>query len=361
MNPFYISNIRFFPGENQHDQNHLNAWMSGQYAQKAGSDPGSFWAANQKFYIGQDRIQSRFLESPLVATPDSIGPKPFGLEVVNGKAPSLGERMRFFNSRVSQVLTHELSQYSNATFPESLIHVSCTGYESPSPAQRALTRLGKTHCEVLHIYHMGCSAAVPGLRSGLGQMSLGKKTSVFHSELCGLHFSDRAFDSAEQKIVQSLFGDAYGLYDISSEPKTPCFKVVKTLEQIIPDTSELMKWQIEEPAFRMELDRQVPIVIGSHLRPFVRMLCEDKPWDSFHFAVHPGGPKILEAVAQGLELSPHQMRASQELLKTYGNLSSATLIGLWQQKLEACEKGDILVSLAFGPGLTMAGAVFEKC
>ena len=78
------------------------------------------------------------------------------------------------------------------------------------------------------------------------------------------------------------------------------------------------------------------------------------------FAIHPGGPKIIDSIAHGLDLSEEQVSASIKILKSRGNMSSATLPHVWQQILsENYEDRQPIVSLAFGPGLSIFGSIFE--
>jgi predicted naringenin-chalcone synthase len=80
------------------------------------------------------------------------------------------------------------------------------------------------------------------------------------------------------------------------------------------------------------------------------------------FAVHPGGPRIIDRVRERLELTQAQVQASRDVLFAFGNMSSATLPHVWMQLAnDPCvSSGTLIVSLAFGPGLTMCGAMFRK-
>jgi predicted naringenin-chalcone synthase len=80
------------------------------------------------------------------------------------------------------------------------------------------------------------------------------------------------------------------------------------------------------------------------------------------FAIHPGGPKIVDAVQRVLELSDAQVASSRDVLRRFGNMSSATLPHVWMQIASSADipSASIVVSLAFGPGLTMCGAVMVK-
>jgi predicted naringenin-chalcone synthase len=79
-------------------------------------------------------------------------------------------------------------------------------------------------------------------------------------------------------------------------------------------------------------------------------------------AVHPGGPKIIDRVQEILELDAAQVQASRDVLFDYGNMSSATLPHIWQRIAsdERVASGASVLSLAFGPGLSVCGALFRK-
>lgn len=101
--------------------------------------------------------------------------------------------------------------------------------------------------------------------------------------------------------------------------------------------------------------------------PFVSQLLRqagqnDTALERAVFAVHPGGPKIVDQVAAKLALAEPQIAFSRKVLRERGNMSSATLPHIWQEILRSPEvcHGDLIVSLAFGPGLTLSGAVLRK-
>ena len=80
------------------------------------------------------------------------------------------------------------------------------------------------------------------------------------------------------------------------------------------------------------------------------------------FAIHPGGPKIIDSVQDILELSDEQVFYSKKILFERGNMSSATLPHVWSEILEHnYPVGTKVISYAFGPGLTLFGSVFEVC
>ncbi len=113
----------------------------------------------------------------------------------------------------------------------------------------------------------------------------------------------------------------------------------------------------------MKLEKEVPVRIARALPSFVAKLLEKVKvsGSEIYFAIHPGGPKIIQQVAKILELRPEQFEHSQWVLQNHGNMSSATLPHIWERLWndEQVNPGSYVVSLAFGPGLTLAGGVFE--
>jgi alkylresorcinol/alkylpyrone synthase len=116
----------------------------------------------------------------------------------------------------------------------------------------------------------------------------------------------------------------------------------------------------------MTLSREVPVKIKTCLHSFLRDLISKSPYQLADiikhsiFAIHPGGPKIIDSIQDTLGLADAQLRISREVLFENGNMSSATLPFVWQKLLEQnIESKQLVVSLAFGPGLTIFGALFE--
>jgi predicted naringenin-chalcone synthase len=81
-----------------------------------------------------------------------------------------------------------------------------------------------------------------------------------------------------------------------------------------------------------------------------------------YFAIHPGGPKILQQIKDLLKLEQSQIEHSVHVFKHFGNMSSATLPHIWERMLQdpTVPKNAQIVSLAFGPGLSISGGIFEK-
>lgn len=247
--------------------------------------------------------------------------------------------------------------------PSDLIHVTCTGYRSPSAAQVLVARRGwEAAVKVTHAYHMGCLAALPAIRIAAGFSANGaQEVDIVHTEVCSLHFHP-SLTSDEQFVAQSLFADGSIKYTLTPELKEPAFRNLAQLERMIPDTEDLMKWETASWGLKMTLSREIPLQIYGAVAPFVEELAEGRPLEKLIFAIHPGGPKIIDLIEKKLKLSKKQIAATEKILYTRGNMSSATLPHIWEEILQNPEypSGSLILGLAFGPGLTISGNLLEK-
>ena len=263
---------------------------------------------------------------------------------------------------------------SDESAPVNMIHVSCTGYASPSSAQKLVSKKDwgeKT--AVTHVYHMGCYASIPAVRVASSFSHQSKKRSdIVHTELCSLHFNP-LLHAADQLVAQSLFADGFIKYSLFSEEtlateNKPALRIVAIHEKIIPNSLDAMTWGLTEWGFHFLLMKEVPALIAKHAKEYVRALClkanvdEREILESAIFAIHPGGPKILEYIQKLFGVQEKQLRHSRRILEMYGNMSSATLPHIWEAICadSAIPSKTKVLSLAFGPGLTIAGMLLEK-
>jgi alkylresorcinol/alkylpyrone synthase len=125
----------------------------------------------------------------------------------------------------------------------------------------------------------------------------------------------------------------------------------------ISDAASLMTWSITDNGFRMTLDRQVPDVLARHVGPAIDDLLTRNQLrrdDVQGWAVHPGGPRILDVVADRLGLTDDDLAGSRRVLAEHGNCSSATLLLVLEElRRRPMPPGTPVVAMAFGPGLTL--------
>ncbi len=278
--------------------------------------------------------------------------KPEGLD--------LSKRAKIFQEEVEPIFEAYFPEGS--TPPDDLIHVSCTGYVAPSGAQTLVSKRNwGLFTTVTHAYHMGCYGAIPAIRMGsafLKSTLKKKRADIVHTEICSLH-SNPSNHALDQLVSQSLFADGFIKYSIGKSSSSLAFKIKKWKEEIIPDSLHAMSWNMAGWGFQMSLSKEIAVLITRHLPSCLKRLKCPK---NALFAVHPGGPKILTYIQKVLQLKEEQMKHSFQILKEYGNMSSATLPHIWESILKdpGVPVGTPIVSLAFGPGLNVAGLILEK-
>ncbi len=290
---------------------------------------------------------------------------------------SIDVRNQFFAETVNRAVERFYAEESEP--PTDLLHITCTGYASPSAIQRLIESRGwQGQTRATQIYHMGCYASLPALRVAAGLLNVSQddrppRADLIHTEMCTLHFNP-CNHAPEQLVVQSLFADGHIRYSMTladaadDRINEPSFAILATREEIVPESLEDMTWVLSDGGFRMTLSRDVPNKIAATLPPFLERLFAsagenyaDVKAQSV-FAIHPGGPRIIDSVQELLGLEEWQTTVSRSILFEHGNMSSATLPHIWAKTIAErdVKAGTLVASLAFGPGLTVAGALFRK-
>lgn len=360
-----ISNFKIIKPENELDQNDVSNWLS---KIQSLATPNTFDERIIKmFAVKEHYIAKRSFFNSELGKLDFENSKLFNLE--NKFCPTLKQRSHYFQATVDKLFEEFFAEEQDA--PGEIIHVTCTGYVSPSAGQKIIPKKNwSDKTGLTHVYHMGCYAAMPAIKVARG-LTDKKRVDIVHTELCSLHL-DVLGQSPEQTVVQSLFSD--GAIKYSLYPQKPIdhvgggISIIEIKEKIIPESEEAMTWGFGENSLQMTLHRTVPSLIKENLEKFIRDLFEkcgldfDKEKENTLFAIHPGGPKIIDQIVDLLQLTEEQVRFSKEVLRERGNMSSATLPHVWQRIIDnsSVKAGTKIFSVAFGPGLTIAGFLGEK-
>lgn len=360
MDSIFLYDLQCPKPEFQKSQNDCIQWLSEayQFYQSTKKQPeGHYDKLLGRVGVPQAQINKRNYFLPDFHRPLSDA------QIFSSEQKGISERQTFFSQTTLQVL-REI--YQHREIPSHLIHVTCTGYVSPSAAQ-ILAAEKSPETLVTHCYHMGCYGAFPALRMASGFLhsskeSLSEKSEVdvIHTELCTLHLNPQN-PSLEKILVQTLFADGISVYRLGRSQPRAGFELLDFTEYLIPQSQEAMTWGISEKGFEMTLSKDVPSLIRLHLRSSLEKW--EKKSSAFRrqdlkeaiVAVHPGGPKIIDFIKEELELKEAQVKYSRTVLRENGNMSSATVPHIWNQILDDSQvvSGTLVVSMAFGPGLTM--------
>ncbi|MBA2895449.1 3-oxoacyl-[acyl-carrier-protein] synthase III C-terminal domain-containing protein [Nonomuraea soli] len=131
--------------------------------------------------------------------------------------------------------------------------------------------------------------------------------------------------------------------------------MVATLAHLYPETEHVMGWEVRDGGFGVVLDGSVPDVVRTYLAGDVRALLSAhglSTSDVSAWVCHPGGPKVLEAVADALELPSEALGVTWRSLADKGNLSSASVLHVLSDTLDdhAPPPGTYGMLMAMGPG-----------
>jgi predicted naringenin-chalcone synthase len=244
-----------------------------------------------------------------------------------------------------------------------LITVSCTGFFQPGPDFAILQRLGlHANVERYHLGFMGCYAAFPALRMARAfcEANPDAVVLVVCLELCSLHV--QWTDGMDDLIAGTVFADGASAAIVSSrKPVGSALQLDAFASAIAPAEEADMAWTIGNEGFRMRLSSYVPQIVEENVEEAIQPVLTKvgkSAKDIDHWAVHPGGRAILDKAEKGLALPPDALAASREVLRTCGNMSSATVLFVLKELIQrGVAPEESILAMSFGPGLTIETAM----
>lgn len=241
-----------------------------------------------------------------------------------------------------------------------LIFTSVSGISTPSIDARLAVRLGlRRDVRRLPMFGLGCAGGAAGL-ARMHDYLVGRPDHVavlLSVELCSLTFQ-RNDATMANLVATGLFGDgAAAVVGVGAHrpAETAGPTIVDTRSHLYPDTGRLLGWDVGDSGFRVVLDPRVPDVIRRHLADDVEGFLGDhglKTKDVTAWVCHPGGPKVLEAVTEALDLPCDALDMTWRHLAEVGNLSSSSVLHVLRDTLadRRPPPGTPGVLLAMGPG-----------
>jgi alkylresorcinol/alkylpyrone synthase len=245
---------------------------------------------------------------------------------------------------------------------DHLFFVTTTGIATPSIDARLVNRLGlRPDVRRSPLFGLGCAGGVAGIgRASDFLRAFPDRTAVLLSvELCSLTLQRDDF-SIPNIIASGLFGDGAAAVVLTGDARRGAGdgarpRVVATGSVFYPDTERVMGWDIVDSGFKVILSAKVPEVVRQHARADVdaflaaRVLARS---DIRHWIAHTGGPKVLQAFEEALDLPGGALERSWRSLRETGNLSSAVVLFVLGELLDSGEArpGDLGLLMAMGPG-----------
>ncbi|HEY3570251.1 MAG TPA: 3-oxoacyl-[acyl-carrier-protein] synthase III C-terminal domain-containing protein [Thermoanaerobaculia bacterium] len=241
---------------------------------------------------------------------------------------------------------------------DALIFVTVTGVATPSIDARLMNRLGlPPRVKRMPIFGLGCVAGAAGIARAADYVrGYPDQVAVLLSvELCSLTLQPEDL-SIPNLIASGLFGDGAAAVVVTGDERPADGpRIVATRSVFYPDSERVMGWDISETGFKIVLSGDVPVVAREKLRPDVDAFLADQGLtraDIASWVCHPGGPKVLEAMQESLELPEGALDVTWRSLREVGNLSSTSVLLVLEETLanHRPPSGSWGMLLAMGPG-----------
>src|ERR1700744_6237587 len=232
-----------------------------------------------------------------------------------------------------------------------------TGLAVPTLDARLANRVGlRPDVKRVPLFGLGCVAGAAGVaRMHDYLLAFPDHVAVLLAvELCSLTLQRNDFSIANL-VATSLFGDGAGAVVTKGAALTPVGpRVLATRSRLYPDTEDVMGWNIGSSGFQVKLSAEVANVAEKYLGEDVRNFLADHgltPSDISTWICHPGGPKVIEAVEQTLDLPVNALDHTRKSLRDNANLSSVSVLDVLRANMaDPPPPGSFGLMMAMGPG-----------
>lgn len=286
------------------------------------------------------------------------------------KVPGMTERNRLYKE-IAPSLALEAARQALDIWggdPSAITHlisVSCTGMVAPGIEYSLMKNLAlPPTTDRLAINFMGCFGAFKGLAvaKAITQANPEARVLLVCTELCTLHM--QASHDHEALMSNALFSDGASAVIVGGNCRShekPLWEIHRTHSLGFKDTFDEMSWEASDTGFLIGLSHTVPIHIKRGINAFVEgLLPKSIAINACDWAIHPGGPAIIEGIEKKLHLDKEQTLSSWKVLKDYGNMSSATFLFVLRDLAMNPSARLWTVGLGFGPGLSAEGIFLRR-
>ncbi|MBA4386450.1 MAG: type III polyketide synthase [Verrucomicrobia bacterium] len=351
------------------------------YSQDFAREKMLSWVEGDKEHRLINRVyRNSGIETRYSVLDDFFGDKPGSLfrQGNNGKVIEPGTRERndryALESRTLAVEAARCVLNSSGLPAGKITHVitaSCTGFANPGADYFIVRDLGLKHSVArFALGFMGCYAAIPALRLArdICRADPSAVVMVVSIELCSLHLHFE--DGLDSLLANAIFADGVAAAIVGCGPpgeEQQGLRIDGFASSIITEGEKDMAWRIGNKGFEIALSTYVPDLIGGHIKSLVEAILGEHRIalsDIGTWAIHPGGTAILDRIEKELGLMPAQIEASRDVLRRYGNMSSATVLFVLKELLKggpaAAGESWRISAMAFGPGLTVESAILAR-
>lgn len=282
-------------------------------------------------------------------------------------SPSTSDRLKLFDNLAIEMAVKVandalIKAELKASEITHVITISCTGMSAPGLECQLIERLElNSNTQKFTINFMGCYAAFHGFRLADLILKANSTANVLmvNVELCSLHFRN---DNSDDNVLSSyLFSDGASACVFSNQTRSSTYlEMLDYQSNLISNGKQDMGWYIGNNGFEMVLNSEVPNHIKDNIKTSFDQLLKSNGIESIeYYAIHPGGPAILQSFANALELKNNELNISHQILKNEGNMSSATILFVLEKMMHEANHNGYCYSVAFGPGLSIEQCIFK--
>ncbi|SDD19976.1 type III polyketide synthase [Williamwhitmania taraxaci] len=334
-----------------------------QFMHKEYQDPTASRKLSVLFH--QSAINSRHSSIPDFSDTDERSLFPLNHEI-----PMVAERIDVFRQKALPLSVKAIEnafkniQVSVAEFGIThLITVTCTGILNPGLDIELMVELNLSP-DTFHtsLNFIGCNAAFPALKiaDSIVKSEPDARVLIVCVELCTLHFQPK--NDSDNLLSNTIFGDGAAAVimvseSFANEQNKKGFSLKGFSPILLKRGKDFMGWKVNSVNFEMILDAGIPEFIGEELGLLMEAVSDKlqlTPDNINHWAVHPGGKKILQAVERGLQLKDDELKHSYAVLRNYGNMSSPTILFVLNELFKSNPaSGETIFAMGFGPGISI--------
>jgi len=278
--------------------------------------------------------------------------------------PSLEHRMAWYNKYAAPLSVDAIRDcIANKISHKEITHlitVSCTGMSAPGLDLQVMELMDlPKNIFRTSVNFMGCYAAIHAMKlaDAICKSDEQSKVLIVATELCTLHFQREA--TTDNIASSLLFSDGSAAAIITSDNhSSKGIHLDSFYSEVLAKGKKDMAWELSSTGFLMTLSGYVPNLIEEDFEMLTERALQKnnlKKENITDWCIHPGGKKILEAIHKSLHLTNGELDESYEVLKQYGNMSSATILFVLKKLFEksSLKNSNKIFGAAFGPGLTM--------
>jgi predicted naringenin-chalcone synthase len=286
--------------------------------------------------------------------------------------PNIEKRMEEFHKNAVGLSIKAIENFSQTVDYEQVTHlitVSCTGLSAPGLDIQLIQALNLSPTIMrTSVNFMGCYAAIHALKIAdvFCKADPSAKVLIVCTELCTLHFQkENKLDFITSGL---LFADgSAACLVVGDDDGRRGLTIENFYSKIALQGNTDMAWNISSNGFLMTLSNHIPALIKQEIKSLLDAALKDLKLDKTkiqHWAIHPGGKDILAASEQAIGLRKEDLTISYDILKNYGNMSSATILFVLKEIMQSIDNkaitnNNFIFATAFGPGITMESLILS--